>query len=194
MAPDGPVRRRSPFHRSAREHTYSFEVAATREEVWRALHPPARRVGAERRVIEHGDVRIEIWHEGDENGEGLVRSCTYKVPRLLLSGGVGRSWECVTESRPPEYSRYDAVGKPLWSKATGWHRLEDLGDGRTRVHFGETFYAFNPVLRFLLQDWVHRFISRDNDRHVQSAVEQGVAAIRRHRAARAAAKDEAAGA
>ncbi len=56
-------------------------------------------------------------------------TCTYRVPRLLLSGGVGRSWECVVESRPPEVSRYEAVGKPLWSKASGWHRLEDLGDG-----------------------------------------------------------------
>jgi hypothetical protein len=130
-------------------------------------------------VIEHGDVRIEILHEGDETGTGLVRTCTFPVPRLLLSGGVGRSWECVTEPRPNEFSRYDAVGKPLWSKASGWHRLEDLGDGRTRVHFGETYYAFNPVLRVLLQGYVHRFISRDNDRLVQAAVEQSVAARRR---------------
>jgi polyketide cyclase/dehydrase/lipid transport protein len=171
--------------RPAIEHTYDFTIEATPEEVWRALHPPARREPGQRRVIEHGDVRIEIWFEGDENGEGLVRSCTYRVPRLLLSGGVGRSWECVTESRPPEFSRYDAVGKPLWSKATGWHRLTDLGDGRTKVEFGETFYAFNPVLRFLLQGYTHRFISRDNDTHVRTAVENGVAAIRAHRAARA---------
>jgi Polyketide cyclase / dehydrase and lipid transport len=172
--------------RAEREHTYSFVVEATPEEVWRALHPPARRSTGERRVIEHGDVRIEIWFEGDDNGQGLVRSCTYPVPKILLSGGVGRSWECVTESRPPAFSRYDAVGKPLWSKATGWHRLDDLGDGRTRVHFGEAFYAFNPILRFFLQGYVHRFISRGNDAMVQAGVEHGVAAIRRHRAERAA--------
>jgi hypothetical protein len=170
--------------RKAIEHTYSFEVDATREEVWRALHPPGRRGSGERRVIEHGDVRIEIWFEGDENGEGLVRSCTFRVPRLLLSGGVGRSWECVTESRPPEYSRYEAVGKPLWSKASGWHRLEQVGDGRTRVHFGETYFAFNPVLRFFLQGYTHRFLSHDNDALVKAGVEQGVAAIRAYRAAR----------
>ena len=169
--------------RPPREHTYSFVVDATPTEVWRALHPPVRTSGPGPRVIEHGDVRIEVLHEGDENGAGLVRTCTFPVPRLLLSGGVGRSWECVTESRPGEFSRYDAVGKPLWSKASGWHRLEDLGDGRTRVHFGETYYAFNPVLRLLLQGYVHRFISRDNDRLVQSAVEQSVAA-RRRRASR----------
>ena len=176
----GPLRRLTGrLDRSERQHSYSFEIEASPAEVWRALHPPVRRNEPWPRVIEHGDVRIEVLHEGDETGTGLVRTCTFPVPRLLLSGGVGRSWECVTESRPNEYSRYDAVGKPLWSKATGWHRLEDLGGGRTRVHFGETYYAFNPVLRLLLQDYVHRFISRDNDRLVQTAVEQSVAARRR---------------
>jgi len=162
-----------------REHTYSFEVDGTPEEVWRALHPPARPLPpGEHRVIEHGDVRIEILTEGDENGQGLVRTCTFPVPKYLLSGGVGRSWECVTEVRPNEFSRYEAVGKPLWSKASGWHRMEDLGNGRTRVEFGESYHAFNPVMRVLLEKRVHRFISKDNDRLVQSAVEQGIARLR----------------
>jgi len=162
-----------------REHTFSFEVEATPEEVWRALHPKPRPTKpGEHRVIEHGDVRIEIINEGDENGQGLVRTCTFPVPRFLLSGGVGRSWECVTEVRPNEFSRYEAVGKPLWSKASGWHRLEDLGDGRTRVEFGESYHAFNPVLRFLFERYVHRFISKDNDRTIRTAVEQGVVRLR----------------
>jgi hypothetical protein len=141
------------------EHSYHFDVEATPEEVWRALHPPARSKPGEMRVIEHGDVRIEIWFEGDENGQGLVRHCTYRVPKLLLSGGVGRSWECVVESRPFEQATYEAIGKPVWSKATGTHRIEPLSDTRTRVHFGETFFAFNPVVRFLLQGYTHRFIN-----------------------------------
>ena len=129
-------------------------------------------------MIEYGGVRIEIVNEGDENGEGLVRRCTFRVPRILLSGGVGRSWECVTEVRPPEFSRYEAVGKPVWSEATGWHQLEDLGDGRTRIEFGETYHAFNPLIRLLLERYVHRFISKDNDQLMQSAVEKGVARMR----------------
>ncbi|MDQ6696739.1 MAG: SRPBCC family protein [Actinomycetota bacterium] len=162
-------------------HEFSFEIEASRDEVWYALHPrprPRRGLSGERRVLEHGGVRIEIINEGDDKGEGLVRTCTYRVPRLLLSGGVGRSWECVTEVRPPEFSRYEAVGKPLWSEASGWHRLEELDGGRTRVEFGETYHAFNPVLRLLLERYVHRFISRDNDRLVRTAVEQGVARAR----------------
>jgi hypothetical protein len=171
-----------------REHTFHFDIEATREEVWAALHPnfkPPPDGG--RRVIEHGDVRIEILFAGDQNGQGLVRTCTFRVPRLLGSGGIGRSWEVITESRPPEYSEYESVGKPLWSKATGWHRLVDLGDGRTRVEFGESYDAFNPVSRLLLERWVHDFISRDNDTLVRSAVEQGVAHRRAKRAREAGA-------
>jgi Polyketide cyclase / dehydrase and lipid transport len=165
---------------AVRQHEFSFEIDATPEEVWRTLHPPlAPLPNGERRVIEHGDVRIEIVHAGDENGLGLVRFCRFRVPRYLLSGGVGRSWEVIAESRPPEFSRYEAVGKPLWSHATGWHSIEDLGGGRTRVSFGETYEAFNPIARRLLEARVHRFISRDNDAIIRQAVERGVAAQRR---------------
>lgn len=168
-------------------HEFSFEIDATPEEVWRALHPPApRRPPGEHRVIEYGGVRIEIVNEGDDKGEGLVRRCTFRVPRWLFSGGVGRSWECVTEVRPNEYSRYEAVGKPLWSEATGWHRVQDLGDGRSRVHFGETYHTFNPVLRVLFERRVHQFISKDNDRLVREGIERGVAAMRsRHKSPQA---------
>ncbi len=154
-------------------HEFSFDVDGTPDEVWRALHPKLGRT-----VIEHGDVRIEIVHPGDEDGLGLVRHCTFRVPRYLLSGGKGRSWEVVTESRPGEFSRYEAVGKPLWSRAGGWHRLEPLDGGRTRVTFGETYEAFNPLARRLLEARVHRFISADNDVLVRQAVERGVAAQR----------------
>jgi Polyketide cyclase / dehydrase and lipid transport len=154
-------------------HEFSFEVDGTPDEVWRALHPRL-----DRGVIEHGDVRIEIVHPGDGDGLGLVRHCTFRVPRYLLSGGRGRSWEVVTESRPGEFSRYEAVGKPLWSRASGWHRIEALAGGRSRVTFGETYEAFHPLARRLLEARVHRFISRDNDRLIRSAVERGVAAQR----------------
>ncbi|HEV3226013.1 MAG TPA: SRPBCC family protein [Acidimicrobiales bacterium] len=165
------------------EHSYAFEVEATPEEIWAVLHPKIRqRPPGERRLIEHGDVRIEIVNEGDENGQGLVRTCTFKVPKLLLSGGVGRSWECVVEVRPNEFSRYEAVGKPLWSKASGWHRVEAIDATRSRVEFGETYHAFNPILRVALERYVHRFISKDNDVLVRTAIEQGVAARRARQA------------
>lgn len=169
------------------DHRYSFEVDATPQEVWRVLHPPRPRhlAKGEVQVIEHGDVRIEILHPGDEYGDGLVRHCWFKVPRYLLSGGRAKSWEWVTDVVPDESARYEAVGKPLWSKAQGWQRLEDLGDGRTRVHFRETYHVFNPVLRFLLERRVHRFISKDNDRLMREAIEGGVARARERAAARA---------
>ena len=63
----------------------------------------------------------------------------------------------------------------MWSKASGWHKLTDLGDGRTNVEFGETYHAFNPLMRILLERYVHRFISKDNDKLVRGAIEHGIA-------------------
>jgi hypothetical protein len=167
-------------------HRYSFVVGATPAEVWRVLHPPRPRnlAPGEVQVIEHGDVRMEILHPGDEQGDGLVRHCHFRVPRYLLSGGRARSWEWVTEVVPDESARYDAIGKPLWSKAQGRHRLEDLGDGRTRVHFEESYHVFNPVLRLLLERRVHRFISKDNDTTIEAAINAGLAHVRARAAAR----------
>lgn len=155
------------------DHSFSFEVGGTPQEIWSLFW------GRRRRVIEHGDVRIEYLHWGDETGEGRIRHCHFRVPRYLLSGGVGRSWEWLTEVKPCESWRYDAIGKPLFSRATGWTRLQDLGGGRTRVHFRETYEAFNPVLRWLLERRVHDFISRDNDRIMQAAIESGLEHARR---------------
>ena len=49
---------------------------------------------------ETGDVTIDILHPGDAVGEGLVRHCTFRVPRYLLTGGKGQSWEWLTEVKP----------------------------------------------------------------------------------------------
>jgi hypothetical protein len=154
------------------EHHYAVEVEGTPEEVWKLFWFRGRRPRTS------GGVTIEILHPGDEVGEGLVRHCTFPVPRYLLSGGVGQSWEWLTEVKPCESWRYDAVGKPLWSKAEGHTRLEPLEGGRTRLHFSETYHAFNPVLRALLERRVHRFISRDNDRAIAAAVNEGLARMR----------------
>ena len=156
------------------DHRYAFEIDATPKEVW-AVFWGARRKG---QVIETGKVRIEILHPGDANGEGLIRHCRFPVPRYLLSGGVGRSWEWLTEVVPGVSWRYDAIGKPLYSAASGWTRLEPLSDTRTRVHFRETYHAFHPVLRLLLEARVHRFLSKDNDRLMKEAIQRGVEVLR----------------
>ena len=104
------------------------------------------------------------------------------MPSFLLSGGVGKSWEWLTEVKPYESWRYDAIGKPLWSRAVGHTRLEDLGDGRTRVHFTETYETFNPWMRRLgLERYVHDKISRDNDA-ILAAIEGGVRWHRKRKA------------
>lgn len=156
-------------------HEYAVEVDGTPEEVWslfwyRGPRPPSQ-----------GPVHIEILHPGDEVGEGLVRHCTFRVPRYLMTGGVGHSWEWLTQVKPYESWKYDAVGKPLWSKAEGWTRLEALDGGRTRIHFSETYHAFNPLLRALLEARVHRFISKDNDSLIAGAMAEGLRRLRQAR-------------
>ena len=155
-------------------HEYSLDVDATPEELWSLFwYRGPRPAGSAR-----SGVSIEILHPGDDVGEGLVRHCTFRVPRYLMSGGVGHSWEWLTEVKPHESWKYGAVGKPLWSKAEGRTRLEDLGGGRTRVHFSETYHAFNPVLRALLEKRVHRFISRSNDALIADALQRGLTLLR----------------
>ncbi len=146
------------------DHRFDFVVEGTPDEVWSVFWAPMRS------GFNTDTVSIEIYHPGDENGNGLVRHCTFPVPPYLLSKGRGQSWEWITEAVPPVSWRYDAVGKPLWSWASGWTRLEDLGDGNTRVHFRETYEAFNPVMRALLEKRVHRFISKDNDSLIEAHV------------------------
>jgi len=159
------------------DHCYSIDVEGTPEEVWAVFwsHRQGRR--------QHGEVSIEILHPGDAVGNGLVRHCEFPVPRWLLSRGRGVSWEWLSEVEPPVSWKYDAVGKPLWSKAEGHTRLEDLGGGRTRVHFHETYLAFNPILRWLFERRVHRFISRSNDTTLAAAIESGIRMIREKRRA-----------
>jgi hypothetical protein len=166
---------------TVQNHEYSLDVSAPPEEVWelfwyRGPDRPQGKIG-----------RIDILHPGDEIGEGLVRHCTFPVPKFLLSGGVGKSWEWLTQVKPCESWRYDAIGKPLWSKAVGHTRLEDLGGGRTRIHFSESYECFNPWMRRLgLERYVHERISKDNDT-ILAALEGGLKWHRKRRAREAAA-------
>jgi hypothetical protein len=161
------------------EHRFSVELPAPPAEVWEIFWYR----GPDRPQPPPGSgTRIDILHPGDEVGEGLVRHCTFPVPRVLLSGGVGQSWEWLTQVRLHESWRYDAVGKPLWSRAEGFTRLEDLGDGRTRVHFTERYECFNPWMRRVgMEQWVHGRISRDNDA-ILRALEGGLKWHARRRA------------
>jgi hypothetical protein len=156
-------------------HHFFVDIAATPDELWELFW-------LRRALTQNGDVTIEILHPGDDIGEGLVRHCTFRVPRYLLSGGRGQSWEWLTEVTPKVSWKYNAVGKPLWSEAEGRTRLEDLGDGNTRVHFSETYRAFNPVMRLLLEKRVHDFISKDNDRLIRDSLTNGVQMMRAARA------------
>ncbi|MEI8001196.1 MAG: SRPBCC family protein [Actinomycetes bacterium] len=157
------------------EHHYEFEVAATPEEVWEVFwyHGPDKPMTP--------GVDIQILHPGDAVGEGLVRHCRFPVPKWLGSRGVGRSWEWVTQVQPHRSWKYDAIGKPIWSKAEGFITLEPVGPDRTRIDFVERYEAFNPwMTRLGLERRVHRRISRDNNAFMR-AVEGGLKFHRRRK-------------
>jgi hypothetical protein len=142
--------------------TATFAVDAPPRKVWRVLHPPPPPGASLPRIIEYPAGSIEILNEGDEAGRGLVRTCVFDVPRYLLSGGKARSWETVTEARINELSRYVSISKPLWSRAEGYHRLDEQRDGTTLLTFHEAYHAYNPMLRLLFERRVHDKISTDN--------------------------------
>jgi hypothetical protein len=144
-------------------HEVTFEVTAPHYKVWRMFHPKTPEGATVPRTFSHPNGTITILKDGNDDGEGLVRTATFPVPKWLLSGGVAESFEVVVEARKNEYARYEAVGKPLWSSATGSHTLEPVDGGeRTRLTFVETYHAHNPLLRALFERRVHQRISRGN--------------------------------
>jgi polyketide cyclase/dehydrase/lipid transport protein len=139
-----------------------FEVDAPVHRVWKLLHRPPPADSPLPRTVTYQGGSMTILAEGDENGQGLVRTCVFDVPKWLGSKGKARSWEVVTEVRPMEYAKYESIGKPLWSVAGGFHELTPLQAGGTRLRFVETYHVRNPVLRALFERRVHAFISKDN--------------------------------
>ena len=158
------------------EHHYEVEVDGTPEQVWEVFwyHGPDKPMTP--------GVTIEILHPGDATGEGLVRHCYFPVPKILGSGGVAQSWEWVTRVTPFTSWKYDAIGKPIWSRAEGFVTLTPVGDGRTKIDFIERYWAFNPWMRRLgLERRVHDKLSRDNDAFIR-AVTAGLDFHRQRRA------------
>lgn len=143
------------------KHTVTYLVAAPPEKVWNLFHAPPPPGSTTPRRVEYPGGWVEILVEADDDGAGLVRTCGFGVPKYLLSGGKAQSWEMVVEGRKHEFARYKAIGKPLWSRAEGWHSLERTEDGGTRLTFFETYEAVNPLMRWL-EGPVHRYVSRHN--------------------------------
>lgn len=139
-----------------------FEVDAPPSRVWKLLHRPPPAGSQLPRTVDYQGGSMTILAEGDENGQGMVRTCVFDVPKWLFSHGKARSWEVVTDVRPLEFAKYESIGKPLWSKAGGFHELSELEDGGTRLRFVETYHVNNPLMRVLFERRVHAFISKDN--------------------------------
>jgi hypothetical protein len=62
--------------------------------------------------------------------------------------------------------------------AEGRQWLDDLGDGRTCVHFYERYEISNALLRPFLEGPVHRMISTNNDGVIERGIRMGIEALR----------------
>src|SRR5437762_6552043 len=91
-------------------HEFSIELDAPAEEVWEVFWYRA----PDRPQPKDVRTRIEILHPGDEIGNGLVRHCYFPVPKLLLSGGVGQSWEWLTEVKPRLEEHTSELQSPMY--------------------------------------------------------------------------------
>ena len=158
------------------EHHYYVDIEASVDELWQLFW-------ARIPHTETGDVTIDILHPGDAVGEGLVRHCTFRVPALpadrrqgpVLGVAHRGQAEGLVEVQRSRAARCSPRPK-------GHTRLEDIGNGTTRVHFSESYHAFNPLLRALLEKRVHAFISKDNDRLIKESLTNGVRYLRKSKA------------
>jgi hypothetical protein len=143
-------------------YTVGLHVDAPPRKVWRVLHPPAPPNAPRPRVLKWPTGSMEILNEGDEAGEGLVRTCILEVPKFLMSGGkgalVGDGHRGQGQQNLPVCSGRQAAVV----HAEGYHDLEEQADGTTVLTCHETYHAYNPILRFLLERRVPAKIFRDN--------------------------------
>jgi hypothetical protein len=146
------------------EYEFSFEIEGTPQEIWDVF------LEHHRKGVQTKAVQVEILTPGDEAANGMVRHVSYPAPRYLLSGGRAQSWEWITEAVAPVSWRNDAVFKPPFGVATGWTRLEDLGNGRTRLHFREQVDVHNPVVDLVIGRNLARSIARDNRTHYEQGI------------------------
>jgi len=103
-------------------YTVRFHVDARPRRVWRVLHPPVPPNSPRPRVLKWPTGSMEILHEGDEAGEGLVRTCIFEVPKYLLSGGNrGEAQQIVAVRRGRRAAVVARRGLPRTRGTTGRH-------------------------------------------------------------------------
>ena len=129
-------------------YTVRFHVDAPPRKVWRVLHPPVPPNSPRPRVLKWPTGSMEILNEGDEAGEGLVRTCVFAVPKYLLSGGKGRSWETVTEAKINKLSRYVAVGQAAVVSRGGLSRTRGAARRHHRAHVPRDVSRLQPGAAF----------------------------------------------
>ena len=155
-------------------HEFSVELDAPPDEVWEVFWyrgPTVRNRRTSRRASRSCTpaTRSGTASSGTATSRCQVVALGWRRPVVGVAhrGEAARSW------------RYDAIGKPLWSHATGWTRLGDLGERPDTRALHRGVRGVQPDHALLFEKRVHEFISRDNDT-ILAALQGG---IRWHRSA-----------
>jgi len=140
-----------------REHRYSVELPHSPERLW-ALMQDYDRWSLYAPMV----LGVEVLHPGDENGNGLLRRVSYKLPM----GRRGTALELVTEVEPAQGYRYKMISREPGNDQTGRLRLERLGPNRTRLSFEERYHLTSLPWRWF-EGPIYRFINQQNEESMQ---------------------------
>jgi hypothetical protein len=103
-------------------------------------------------------VAVDVVHRGDEQGNGLLRRVTYRLPL----GRRGFALELVHDVTPEQGYTYTMISKEPGQDQTGRVTLEPLETGGTRLHFEERYHLTKLPWRWF-EGPIYRFINKQNE-------------------------------
>ena len=138
-----------------KEHIFSIIIPHPADKIWSLMQDYNRWKEFTQAIV----IDIEILYPGDKEGNGLIRRVHYKLP-----WGSRCSIELVTDVKPNVGYTYTMLGLKPGLDTNGLIRLEQLDDGRTKIHFEERFNLKKlPLLYRLLGNKLYNFINKRNE-------------------------------
>ena len=135
-----------------REHRYTLDFPHPPARVWALMQDYDRWTAYAPMVI-----RVEVLHQGDVHGNGLLRRVIYRMP----FGRTGSALELVTDVEPARGYTYTMIGRTPGNDQTGRVRLEAIPGG-ARLHFEERYHLTSAPWKWF-EAPIYRFINQQNE-------------------------------
>ncbi|MFW9921854.1 MAG: SRPBCC family protein [Candidatus Thorarchaeota archaeon] len=138
-----------------KEHVFSIEVNHNPEKIWALMQDYNLWKQFTQAIV----IDIEILYPGDKEGNGLIRRVHYKLP-----WGSRCSIELVTDVKPNVGYTYTMLSLKPGLDTNGLIKLEQIDEGKTRVHFEERFNLKKlPLMYRMLGNKLYKFINKRNE-------------------------------